>query len=199
MCQPNMKNSKFMTLVPSFVPRGCVKEIKKYQQCANAKSQEACINDKISIMEVCPDHVLEGLREKKKWYLRAESIDNETYRRAMEVSDYNRGRSVSELKLKTWDYGCNLRTESVWQDDRYNPTKYSHPHRYDNVNFPDQEYSDFFGGTKGTAEAADYENHKLDMNGRSQAMNDHDKAKRMEKLKMRDAVQEVNDLNTKAD
>ena len=194
-----MKNSKFMTLVPSFVPRGCVKEIKKYQQCANAKSQEACINDKISIMEVCPDHVLEGLREKKKWYLRAESIDNETYRRAMEVSDYNRGRSVSELKLKTWDYGCNLRTESVWQDDRYNPTKYSHPHRYDNVNFPDQEYSDFFGGTKGTAEAADYENHKLDMNGRSQAMNDHDKAKRMEKLKMRDAVQEVNDLNTKAD
>jgi hypothetical protein len=194
-----MKNSKFMTLVPSFVPRGCVKEIKKYQQCANAKSQEACINDKISIMEVCPDHVLEGLREKKKWYLRAESIDNETYRRAMEVSDYNRGRSVSELKLKTWDYGCNLRTESVWQDDRYNPTKFSHPHRYDNVNFPDQEYSDFFGGTKGTAEAADYENHKMDMNGRSQAMNDHDKAKRMEKLKMRDAVAEVNDLNTKAE
>ena len=90
-------------------------------------------------------------------------------------------------------------TESVWQDDRYNPTKYSHPHRYDNVNFPDQEYSDFFGGTKGTAEAADYENHRMDMNGRSQAMNDHDKAKRMEKLKMRDAVQEVNDLNTKAD
>ena len=95
MCQPNMKNSKFMTLVPSFVPRGCVKEIKMYQQCANAKSQEACLNDKISIMEVCPEHVLEGLREKKKWYLRAERIDNETYRRAMEVSDFNRGRSVS--------------------------------------------------------------------------------------------------------
>jgi hypothetical protein len=192
-----MKNSKFMTLVPSFVPRGCVKEIKKYQQCASAKSQEACLNDKISIMEVCPDHVLEGLREKKKWYLRAESIDNETYRRAMEVSDFNRGRSVSDLKLKTWDYGVNLRSDSSWQDDRYNPTKYSHPHRYDNVNFPDQEYSDFFGGTKGTAEAAEYEHHRMNMDGRSQAMNDHDKAKRMEKLKMRDAVQEVNDLNEK--
>jgi len=88
-------------------------------------------------MEVCPDHVLEGLREKKKWYLRAESIDNETYRRAMEVSDYNRGRSVSDLKLKTWDYGTTLRTESTWEDDRYNPTKFSHPHRNDNVNFPD--------------------------------------------------------------
>jgi len=37
----------------------------------------------MNIMEVCPDHVLEGLREKKKWYARAETIDNETYRRAM--------------------------------------------------------------------------------------------------------------------
>ena len=51
--------------------------------CAASNSQEACFNDKISIMEVCPDHVLEGLREKKKWYSRAEVIDNETYKRAM--------------------------------------------------------------------------------------------------------------------
>ena len=102
-------------------------------------------------MEVCPDHVLEGLREKKKWYARAEVIDNQTYKRAMTVSDYNKGRSVSDLKLKTWDYGKshNLRSDSVWQDDRYNPTLYAHPHRYDNVNFPEQEYKDIFGGTLG--------------------------------------------------
>lgn len=49
------------------------------------------MNEKISIMEVCPDHVLEGLREKRKWVLRAEAIDNETYKRAMSVSDYNMG------------------------------------------------------------------------------------------------------------
>ena len=67
-------------------------------------------------MEVCPDHVLEGLREKKKWLLRAEVIDNETYRRAMEVSDFNRGRSVSDLKLKTWEFGAtkNLRSDSLY-------------------------------------------------------------------------------------
>ena len=70
------------------------------------------------------------------------------------MSDYNKGRSVSELKLKTWDYGKsdNLRSDSVWQDDRYNPTIYSHPHRYDNVNFPEQEYRDIFGGTLGQGE-----------------------------------------------
>lgn len=67
-------------------------------------------------MEVCPDHILEGLREKKKWMLRAEVIDNETYRRAMEVSDFNRGRSVSDLKLKTWEAGMahKLRSDSMF-------------------------------------------------------------------------------------
>jgi hypothetical protein len=68
----------------------------------------------MNIMEVCPDHVLEGLREKKKWYARAEVIDNETYRRAMQVADYNRGRSVSDLKLKSWDYGDSLRSDSLY-------------------------------------------------------------------------------------
>ena len=82
--------------------------------CANQSSSDACVNEKMSIMEVCPDHILEGLREKKKWYLRAEVIDNETYKRAMQVGEYNRGRSVSDLELKTWDYGKNLRTESTW-------------------------------------------------------------------------------------
>ncbi len=102
-----------MTLRPNFILRGCYKEIRKQQMCA-AKSgadciislpltlfsivtSEACFGDNISIMEVCPDHVLEGLREKKKWYLRAEIIDNDTYKRAMTVSDYNRSRSVNNL------------------------------------------------------------------------------------------------------
>ena len=76
MCNPNMKQSKFMTLQPSFIPRGCYREIRKFQNCAATNGNDACNNEKISIMEVCPDHVLEGLREKRKWYLRAETIDN---------------------------------------------------------------------------------------------------------------------------
>jgi hypothetical protein len=128
-----------MTLRPNFMPRGCYKEVRAYQMCVAKSSADACFSEKISIMEVCPDHVLEGLREKKKWYLRAEMIDNDTYKRAMTVSDFNKSRSVSDLKLKTWDYGktANLRSDSLWQDDRYDPTKFSHPHRYDNVNFPE--------------------------------------------------------------
>jgi len=49
----------------------------------------------------------------------------------MSVSDYNKGRSVSDLKLKTWAYGKagELRSDSVWEDDRYSPVAYPHPHR----------------------------------------------------------------------
>jgi len=116
MTQPNMKNSKYMTLVPNFIPRGCYREIRKFQMCSakNSGNAEVCLNDKISIMEVCPEHILEGLREKKKHMLRAEVIDNETYRRAMQVGDYNRNRSVSDLDLKTWAHGKSLRTESAY-------------------------------------------------------------------------------------
>lgn len=148
-------------------------------------------------MEVCPDHVLEGLAEKKKWMLRAEVIDNETYRRAMEVSDYNRGRSVSDLKLKTWEYGNakNLRSDTLYQDDRYNPTKFSHAHRRDNVNFPEQEYMDFFGGTKGTAVREEYEKHKIDYTSdQSEAMKEY-AAEQKAKARLADVAKEVDALN----
>ena len=163
-CNPVMKNSKFMTLVPSMIPRGCYREIRKFQSCQSSSgTPEACQSQKLNIMEVCPDHILEGLREKKKWFARAEVIDNETYRRAMQVSDYNRGRSVSDLKLKTWEHGSTLRSDSVYQDDRYDPTKFSQAHRNDNVNFPEQEYKDVFGGTVGAAKAKEHEKYRMDV------------------------------------
>ena len=193
-CQPVMKNSKFMTLIPNMIPRGCFREIRKFQACqSSGKDAKTCHAQKLSIMEVCPDHVLELLREKKKWFARAEVIDNETYRRAMQVSDYNRGRSVSDLKLKTWEYGSTLRSDSLYEDDRYNPTKFSHAHRYDNVNFPEQEYADFFGGTKGAAANAEREKYRMDVfSEQSEAIREHHSKRRM---RLSDVAKQVDALN----
>lgn len=131
------------------------------------------MNAKISIMEICPDHVLEGYREKKKWSLRAKAIDNQTYRRAMQVSEYNKGRSVSDLKLKDSSYGLakNMRSDSYWSDDRYDPRSFRHPHREDNVNFPDHEYKDIFGGNWGQKGFDEKTEHALNFwSGKSKAM-----------------------------
>jgi len=193
-CNPVLKNSKFMTLVPNFIPRGCYREIRKFQACQGANGKDSCMSQKMAIMEVCPDHVLDSLKEKKKWFARAEVIDNETYRRAMQVSDYNRGRSVSDLKLKSWDYGKTLRSDSLYSDDRYDPTKFSHPHRMDNVNFPEQEFSDFFGGTLNTAKAKEYEKHRLDvLSDQSEAIREHHSQRR---VRLSDIAKEVDSLNT---
>lgn len=116
LTQPNMMQSKYMVLKPNMIPKGCYREIRKYNACASSNGRDNCLNEKISIMEVCPDHVLEGLREKRKWFLRAEAIDNQTYKRAMTVSGYNNGRSVSDLDIKDWTFGhpANLRSDSTW-------------------------------------------------------------------------------------
>ena len=92
----------------------------------------------------------------------------------MSVSDFNKGRSVTDLQLKTWEHGKggHLRSDSLWEDDRYNPVKHSHPHRYDNVNFPEQEYKDIFGGTLGTAEAKEQEYFAVHIAGKSKATQD---------------------------
>lgn len=156
------------------------------------------MNEKISIMEVCPDHILEGLREKRKWILRAQAIDNETYKRAMKVSDYNKGKSVGDLTIRDWSYGSpkNMRSDSTWEDDRYDPTKFPHPHRYDNVNFKEQEYTDVFGGTKGDGERAELDHYAYKLSsGTSNAEIDQKKKQRKDDLKT--MVGEVDALNQK--
>lgn len=165
-----------VTLKPNYIPRGCQREIKKYRDCQSSKGEAECFNDKISIMEVCPDFVLEALREQKKWYLRAQVIDNATYRRAMTVSSYNAGRSVADLTPKTWRHGTKqyLRPDSYWNDDRYNPLVYRHAYRYDSVNFPEMEYKDLFGGNWGEGAKKEKEKHTLNFwTGRSKAMKEY--------------------------
>lgn len=95
------------------------------------------------------------------------------------------------MKLKTWDYGKggNLRSDSLWQDDRYNPTIYSHPHRYDNVNFPDQEYKDIFGGTMGTQDAKEQKYYQIGvLSGKSKAEEDYIKEKRAQSQEAQSAA-----------
>ncbi len=53
--------------------------------------------------------------------MRIEALNNQKYRRAMEVPDYNQGRTVANVPRRTWIDGNadNLRPDSMWIDDRY--------------------------------------------------------------------------------
>lgn len=89
------------------MPKGCSNEIQIYKKCVKKSGNpQSCLDEKINIMEVCPKWTLELLRERKKNLMRATLIDNQTYRRAMEISDYNKGRSVADIKhTKTYRDG----------------------------------------------------------------------------------------------
>ena len=116
----------------------------------------------------------------------------------MTVGDYNNGRSVSDLNIKDWTFGHpnNLRSDSTWQDDRYDPRVYPHPHRYDNINFAEQEYKDVFGGTIGNALQKETDYHNIHLTkGESTAMVDHQAE--MRKQSLRGAKAEIDGLNKK--
>jgi len=99
-------------------------------------------------MEVCPKWVLESLREKKRFAMRATLIDNQTYRRAMKVSDYNKGRTLKSIKKETLKEP-EIRSDGYWSDDRYNPTVYPAPDHNSNVNLGnDVIYNDVLGGNR---------------------------------------------------
>ena len=98
----------------------------------------------------------------------------------MSVSGYNKGRSVADLTPKTWKDGArkNLRPDSYWSDDRYNPSIYRHPSKQDNINFPDMEYKDLFGGTWGDQAKKEKERHTLEFwKQKSDAMRDYQRSK----------------------
>jgi hypothetical protein len=136
------------TYVKILLPKGCAKEIKLYKDCVVKKGDvNRCTEQKINIMEVCPKWSLELLRERKKFIMRATLIDNETYRRAMKVSAYNQARSLRDIKEDTKGQP-DIRTESYWYDDRYNPTKYPGADQNTNVVLGDVTYSDPLGGNK---------------------------------------------------
>jgi hypothetical protein len=127
-------------------PKGCNRQITNYKKCVkNKKDPSKCLDDKISIMEICPKWVLEILREKKRVLLRATLIDNETYRRAMKVESYNQGRTLRDLKDD--NKNLNVRGDGYWYDDRYNPTVYPSADQNTNVNLGyDPLYNDVLGG-----------------------------------------------------
>jgi len=66
------------------------------------------------------------------------------------------------------------------------------------VNFPEQEYTDIFGGTLGQAASKEADRHKISLiSGKSTAMMEYQAEKRKSSLKA--AVSLVDDLNKKED
>lgn len=110
-------------LIPSVkvdkLPRGCVRMIQNYKRCQMIN--EDCNEEANDIVNVCPNWALQKLKEKKKQIFKFTAININRYRRAIQVSSYNEGKTVADLERHTWNDGSreNLRPDTMWADERY--------------------------------------------------------------------------------
>lgn len=61
------------------------------------------------------------MKENNRFKLKLEAQANLRYKKSMEVPEYNQGRTVADVPLRSWADGerSKLRPNSMWADDRY--------------------------------------------------------------------------------
>ena len=61
------------------------------------------------------------IKEGKRVIKKINVVQDKVLKQAMEVSDYNKGRTVADVSNKTYIHGTRkyLRPDTIWADDRY--------------------------------------------------------------------------------
>eukprot|EP01016_Furgasonia_blochmanni_P021905 TRINITY_DN2401_c0_g1_i1.p2 TRINITY_DN2401_c0_g1~~TRINITY_DN2401_c0_g1_i1.p2 ORF type:complete len:321 (-),score=116.07 TRINITY_DN2401_c0_g1_i1:191-1153(-) len=103
------------------LPRACVRQIQNFKRCAMINGDEKCEEEINNLMDICPTWALDTMKEKGRFLLKVRAIQNQQYRRAMEVAEYNQGRTPADVSDRTWVDGTRLklRPDTMWADERY--------------------------------------------------------------------------------
>jgi hypothetical protein len=104
------------------IPRGCARARNAYKRCVFINGESKCEEEGNDFLAVCPAFVLDGLKELKAQKLKQRGLDAFYYAVAMEVSPYNKGRTIKDVPKNTkWSDGerQNLRPDTLYADDRY--------------------------------------------------------------------------------
>lgn len=112
--------------IPSFgrkqYPRVCQRYMGYYKRCVMVNGSGKCDKEENEFLSICPNFAIEEYRKTKVFQEKAKYIQRQEYFEAMEVSSYNKGRSVAQVDgSKRWIDGTSarLRPDSMWIDERY--------------------------------------------------------------------------------
>ena len=96
-------------------PRFCVRQVQHYKRClvANNDNKDKCKDEQEDVLAICPGFSLDIMKDNNLQKLKMEAINNQRYRNAMVVSDYNRGRTVANVPRKTWNDGNRNNTNAT--------------------------------------------------------------------------------------
>ena len=120
-------NSQVISFMPKiafeFFPKHCTRTIGSYRTCliANDDDKQKCAEEGQNILAICPPWALDKMKDNTRFKLKLEAQSNQKYHKSMEVADYNKGRTVSDVPRKSWEDGerHRLRPNSIWADERY--------------------------------------------------------------------------------
>ena len=118
---PSTLNS-MLTVTSPILPPVCERYLFFYKRCKMINSAEQCGQEEREFLEVCPNFGLDMLRQGKLFEQKVRIIQREEYKTAMEVPEYNKGRTVADVDgRKRWVDGtaARLRPDSLWADGRY--------------------------------------------------------------------------------
>jgi len=103
------------------LPRGCVRQIQNFRRCEMINGKEQCSGEAHEILKVCPTWTLDEMRDKQRFISKVAAINTHQYQTALQVSDYNKGRTIKDVSENTWLDGTRerLRPDTMWADERY--------------------------------------------------------------------------------
>lgn len=111
------------TISVEYFPRHCTRTLDTYTTCliANDDSKEKCSQEGNDILAICPPWALDKMKDNATLKQKVVAQANLKYKLAMEVGDYNRGKTVADIPSRTWTDGerSKLRPNSIWADERY--------------------------------------------------------------------------------
>jgi hypothetical protein len=106
-----------------YYPKHCTRTVDSYKTCllANDEDKNKCAHEGEDILAICPSWALDKMKENQRLKLKLEAQGNLKYKKAMEVSEYNQGKTVADVPQRNWSDGerTKLRPNSIWADDRY--------------------------------------------------------------------------------
>jgi len=103
-------------------PAVCTRYLSFYKRCSMINGADNCKEEEKEFLEICPNFALNDMRNAKIHQKKYRQVQLDEYKYAMEVSPYNKGRSIKDVDgSKRWIDGTasRLRPDTMWADGRY--------------------------------------------------------------------------------
>jgi len=104
------------------IPKVCTRNMDRYQRCVLINGKNKCEEEGKYFMATCPPFAQDDIYEGKLFNAKAVVVQRQEYKDAMEVSSYNKGRTIADIDAKATVPGGSargVRPDSLWIDDRY--------------------------------------------------------------------------------